>query len=171
MKIFLRLVILLILLVVTAYLIGSAIPAHQTHTRVITVRQTPENVFALLSDLPNFPKWNRNTVKLEMLPPIEGKEATRQTFKGNLVMTIVTSESTPPTRLVRSMGDNRGPFEGSWTYEISRTADGSQIVLTERSTMKNPLYRLMRKMFGPTKYMDEHLQDIAKNFGETTAVH
>jgi uncharacterized protein YndB with AHSA1/START domain len=170
MKILFRILILLILLAVAAYLVGNSIPARQTHTRTITLKQTPEAVFALLTDLPNFPKWNPNMVKIEMLPPIDGREATRQTFKGNMQMTIITSESTPPKHLVRSMGDVGGPFEGSWTYDISPTADGSQVVLTEQSEMKNPFFRLMVKIFGPTKYMDEHLQGMAKNFGETAVI-
>jgi uncharacterized protein YndB with AHSA1/START domain len=170
MKILFRILILLILLAAAAYLVGNSIPARQTHTRTITLRQTPEAVFALLTDLPNFPKWNPNMVKIEMLPPVDGKEATRQTFKGNMQMTIITSESTPPKHLVRSMGDVGGPFEGSWTYDISPTADGSQVVLTEQSEMKNPFFRLMVKIFGPTKYMDEHLQGMAKNFGETAVI-
>ena len=170
MKILFRILILLILLAVAAYLVGYSIPARQTHTRTITLKQTPEAVFALLTDLPNFPKWNRNMVKIEMLPPVDGKEATRQTFKGNMQMTIITSESTPPKHLVRSMGDIGGPFEGSWTYEISPTADGSQIVLTEQTTMNNAFFRLMAKLFGPTKYMDEHLEDMAKHFGETAVI-
>jgi hypothetical protein len=36
--------------------------------------------------------------------------------------------------------------------------------------MKNPFFRLMVKLLGPTKYIDEHLEDIAKNFGETAAI-
>jgi uncharacterized protein YndB with AHSA1/START domain len=171
MKILFRILILLIVLAVAAYLVGNSIPARQTHTRTITLKQTPEAVFALLTDLPNFPKWNPNMVKIEMLPPVDGKEATRQTFKGNMQMTIITSESTPPKHLVRSMGDVGGPFEGSWTYDISPTADGSQVVLTEQSEMKNPFFRLMVKIFGPTKYIDEHLQGMAKNFGETAVIH
>jgi uncharacterized protein YndB with AHSA1/START domain len=170
MKILFRILILLIVLAVAAYLVGNSIPARQTHTRTITLKQTPEAIFALLIDLPNFPKWNPNMVKIEMLPPVDGKEATRQTFKGNMQMTIITSESTPPKHLVRSMGDVGGPFEGSWTYDISPTADGSQVVLTEQSEMKNPFFRLMVKIFGPTKYMDEHLQGMAKNFGETAVI-
>ena len=68
------------------------------------------------------------------------------------------------------MGDNSGPFEGSWTYDISPTADGSQIVLTEQMTMNNACFRLMAKVFGQTKYMDEHLEDMAKHFGETAVI-
>jgi uncharacterized protein YndB with AHSA1/START domain len=170
MKILFRIILVLIVLAGAAYLYALSIPAHQTHTRTTTLKQTPDAVFALLTDLPNFPKWNHNMVKIEMLQPINGKEATRQTFKGNMQMTIITSESTSPKHLVRSMGDIGGPFEGSWTYEISPTADGSQIVLTEQATMNNAFFRLMAKLFGPTKYMDEHLEDMAKNFGETAVV-
>jgi uncharacterized protein YndB with AHSA1/START domain len=170
MKIFLRLVVILILLVGAAYLYALTIPAHQVHTRTTTLKQSPDAIFALLTDLPNFPKWNRNMVKIEMLPPVDGKEATRQTFKGNMAMTIVTSESTPPSRLVRSMGDVGGPFEGSWTYEITATADGTKVTITEDSTMKQPFFRLMSRLFGETKYIDEHLQDMAKHFGETAVI-
>jgi uncharacterized protein YndB with AHSA1/START domain len=170
MKILFRIILVLIVLAGAAYLYALSIPAHQTHTRTTTLKQTPDAVFALLTDLPNFPKWSRNMVKIEMLPPIDGKEATHQTFKGNMQMTIITSESMPPKHLVRSMGDIGGPFEGSWTYEITPTADGSQIVLTEQMTMSNAFFRFMAKLFGPTKYMDEHLEDIAKHFGETAVV-
>ena len=170
MKLLFRIILVLIVVAVAAYLYALSIPAHQTHTRTTTLKQTPEVVFALLTDLPNFPTWNRNMVKIEMIPPVDGKEATRQTFKGNMQMTIITSESTPPKHLVRSMGDNSGPFEGSWTYDISPIADGSQIILTEQMTMNNAFFRLMANLFGPTKYMDEHLAGMAKHFGEIAVI-
>ena len=167
MKILLRLIVLLLVLAVCLWFYARSLPAHTTHTRSITLKQSPETVFALLADLQNMPKWNSNMEKIEMLPPIDGKEATRQTFKGNMKMTIITSESTPPTHLVRTMVDDGGPFSGSWTYAISPTANGGTVALTEQSNVPNPFFRLMMRLFGPTKYLDEHLQDIAKNFGET----
>lgn len=171
MKILLRFILILVVLGIATYVYALSLPAHTTHTRTTTLKQTPDAIFALLTDMPNFPKWNKDMIKIEMLPPIDGKEATRQTFKNNMAMTIITSESAPPKHLVRSMGDNNGPFEGSWTYDISPTADGSQIALTEQSTMNSPLFRLMVKMFGPTKYMDQHLQGMAKYFGETAVIN
>jgi uncharacterized protein YndB with AHSA1/START domain len=170
MKILFRIILFLLVIVAGVYLYGRSIPAHQTHTRSINLKQTPEAVFALLTDLPNFPKWNRNMERIEILPPIDGKEASRQTFKGNMVMTIITSESAPPKHLVRSMVDS-GPFEGSWIYDITPAPDGSQVVLTEQSTMNSVLFRLISKLFSPTQYMDQHLSDMAKQFGEPAVIH
>ena len=170
MKIFLRIGISLLVLLGLLYLYAMSIPAQQTYTRTVTLRQSPETVFALLADVQKMPEWNRGLEKVEMLPRIDGKEATRQTFKGNMQMTIVATASEPPHRLVRAMGDIGGPFVGSWTYDIKPAAGGSEIALTERSEMKNPFFRLVVKTFGPTKYMDEHLEDLAKHFGETAAI-
>jgi uncharacterized protein YndB with AHSA1/START domain len=159
-------------LVGAAYLYARfALPAETTHTRSITLHQSPEAVFALLADWENMPKWNRNMEKIELLPPIDGRPATRQTFNGNMTMTIITREAKPPTRLVRTMADDGGPFVGSWTYEITPTPTGSsRVVLTEDSEINSPFFRLMMKLFDPRKYMDAHLEDMAKHFGETATV-
>ena len=170
MKWIVRILIFLVVLIGVAFAIGYVLPAHTTHTRTITIRQAPAVVFALLADVQGMPKWNRNMEKVEMLPPANGKEATKQTFKGNMVMTIITTESAPPTHLVRTMGDAAAPFSGSWTYEIAPLPEGSQISLTEQSEVKNPIFRLMVKVFGPTKYIDNHLAELAQHFGETATI-
>ena len=68
------------------------------------------------------------------------------------------------------MGDAGGPFVGTWTYEISPAKGGSTVVLTEVAEMQNPLFRVMTRIFGQTKYIDEHLEDLAKKFGETATI-
>ena len=167
MKWLLRILSFIVILVVLALAIGYSIPAHHQLTRTIDIKQTPDAVFGALADVQKMPEWNHNMEKVEMLPPVDGKETTKQTFKGGMTMTIVTAESSPPTHLVREMSDAGGPMVGSWTYEISPASDGSQVVLTEEATFKNPVFRLMVKIFGPAKHMDEHLVDLGKHFGET----
>lgn len=169
MKWIVRILVFLVVLIGVAFAIGYALPAHTTHTRTITIKQTPEAVFALLADVQGMPKWNRNMEKVEMLPPVDGKEATKQTFKGNMVMTIITTESSSPTHLVRTMAEG-GPFSGSWTYDISPLPEGSQVALTEQSEVNSPIFRFMVKIFGPTKSMDIHLADLAQHFGETATI-
>jgi hypothetical protein len=98
------------------------------------------------------------------------QKATKQSFKGEIVMTIITASSAPPHHLLRALGDPNGPFVGSWTYEISPADAGSKVVLTEVAGFKNPLFRVMTRIFGQSKYMDEHIEDLAKEFGETATV-
>ncbi|MGZ5564331.1 MAG: SRPBCC family protein [Chthoniobacterales bacterium] len=170
MKVLLGIVSVVLVVAVGACLYAFSLPENTTHTRTIALKQSPDAVFALLTDMPNLPKWNRNMEKVEMLAPIDGKEATREYFKGKMQMTVITSESTPPTHLVRTIGDNNTPFSGSWTYEIKPANGGSEVTLTEKSHIKNPFFRLMIKIFGATKYMDEHLQGMAEHFGETATI-
>ena len=170
MKWMLYTVVFIALVIGVTFLIGYALPARTTISRSINLQQTPEAVFAVLADVRRMAEWNRNTEKVEMLPPVGGKEATKQSFKGGMVMIIITAESTPPRHLVRTLGDTNTPFVGSWTYEISPADAGSKVVLTEVAEFKNPLFRVMTRIFGQTKYMDEHLEDLAKKFGETATV-
>ena len=79
---------------------------------------------------------NRNTEKVGNAPSVRGKETTNQSFKGGMVMTIITTESAPH-HLVRTLSDANGPFVGSWTYEISPADAGSKVVLTEVAEFKN----------------------------------
>ena len=129
-----------------------------------------DNAARVVGNVQRMAEWNRNTEKVEMLPSVGGKETTKQSFKGGMVMTIITTESAPPHYLVRTLSDANGPFVGSWTYEISPADAGSKIVLTEVAEFKSPLFRVMTRIFGQTKYMDEHLEDLAKKFGETPTV-
>ena len=167
MKWILRLILMLVVIVAIAFGLGYLVPAHHTLTRAVVVKQSPDRVFALLADLPNMPSWYHGVKKIEMLPPVDGKEVSRQTMDGNMVMTVVTTESSPPNRLVRTMGDDKAPFSGSWIYDITPTADGSRVVLTEDATVPNPLFRLLVRVSGPAKYLDQHLRDLARHFGET----
>lgn len=169
MKWLARILGILVLAIGLLIVVAFTSPARTKHTRTILLKQTPKAVSAALADVQKMPEWNQNMTKVELLPPSEGKETTKQTFKGGMTMTIVTTESLAPTHLVRAMRDDGGPFVGSWTYEISPTTDGSKVELTEVSEIKKPFFRLMVRIFGATKYMDEHLAGLAKHFGENAA--
>ena len=51
MRILLRVLVVLLVIGGGAYLYALSIPAEQTYTRTITLKQTPEAVFALLEDV------------------------------------------------------------------------------------------------------------------------
>lgn len=163
---------ILVVLILVLFLIGILMPARHTYTRSARLKKTADTIFSLLADVESMPKWSRNVQAVEKLPPVDGHEATRQTIKGSSVpMTIVTTESVRPSHLVRTMGgDKHAFFVGSWTYDITPTTDGCQVQLREEAEISMPIFRVMAKLFGATKYLDEHLLDIGNKFGETPVV-
>jgi hypothetical protein len=165
-RIFLAIVLLLVLLCVVAFLL----PARTEHTRSAELHQTPEAIFAVLSDVEKMPQWNRNIKAVDILPSIDGREATRQTFRDGMSVTIITSENLAPTHLVRETWDSAAPFSGSWSYDIAPTSDGSKVTIREKSEIRNPFFRLMVLMFGPAKYLNENLTDLGQHFGEKVKV-
>ena len=157
-------------LVIFVFIVGALLPARHTFTRSMRLRQPPAAVFSVLADVGGLTNWSRNVQRVELLPAVDGHEATRQTFKGGLVMTIVTSESESPSRLVRTMVDGEGPFSGSWTYELKPADGGCRVVLTEQGEFRIPPFRVLARILGLTKYADEHLEDLAKKFGEPAVI-
>ena len=86
-------------------------------------------------------------------------------------MTIVTTESVRPSRLVRTMGgDKHSFFVGAWTYDITPTTDGCQVQMRDDAEISMPIFRVLAKLFGATKYLDEHLLDIGAKFEETPMI-
>jgi hypothetical protein len=171
MKWLVRILGAVVVLAALAIAASFTLPAQSKHTRVIALKQTPEAIFTVLSDVGKFPSWNRSLEKIEMLPPIDGKEATKQTFKGGMTMTIVTTESLAPTHLVRTVrAGNGNAFSGSWTYQITPINEGTEVALTEKSYINNPMFRLMVWLVGSTKHVDHHLVDLGRHFGETPII-
>jgi uncharacterized protein YndB with AHSA1/START domain len=76
-----RILSLIILITVLLLVAGIMLPEHTTHTRTIVLKQSPEKIFAVLADIRNMPKWNRNMAKAEILSPTDGKEVSRQPSK------------------------------------------------------------------------------------------
>ena len=61
------------------------------------------------------------------------------------------------------------PFGGTWSYPISAEANGSRVRITERSEIKNTLFRfLARFVFGYTGTMEVFLicENLGEKFGE-----
>ena len=160
----------IVVLILLVFIIGALLPARQTFTRRMQLKQTPDAVFSLLANVAELPQWTRSVKTVEMLPPEKGREVTRQTFRNGMVMIITTSESLRPSKLVRKMSDANGTFSGSWSYEFTPTDGGCRITVTEQVEFPSPPFRVLARVFGFTKYVDERLQDIAAKFGEPAVI-
>jgi hypothetical protein len=108
--------------------------------------------------------------KLERLPDNAGHEVWRQ-FMGRNSFTLETTELSPPTRMVRTIADDRAMFSGNWTYDIQPdNAGGTIVTLTEHGHVPGRIPRfMMNRLVGYHFYLKKHLRQLAAHLGRADA--
>ena len=157
----------LIVSVVVVVVIGYALPKKHVAARAIALPTPPANVFALISDFQAAPAWRSDVRNVELLPPADGHFRFRETTK-NGALTMELIESTAPQRMITKIADPNLPFGGTWTFEITPTSEGSNLNITERGEIYNPVFRFVsRFILGYTATPDSYLKNVARKFGGT----
>jgi uncharacterized protein YndB with AHSA1/START domain len=142
--------------------------AHQI-TRSIVLKQSPETLWRTITDFANVPSWNASVAKIEKLPDQNGHDVWRESYKNGYDLTLETTETIAPARLVRSIADVGGPFTGRWEFVLTPVEEGCRVSITEYGEVANPYFRVMAKWFmRPEAHMELYLMALATKFGEKT---
>jgi uncharacterized protein YndB with AHSA1/START domain len=158
----------LVLLVAVVAVIGMMLPQNHVAARMVRVRHTPEQVFAIISDVEKVPTWRSEVTRVEILPLDDGRVMFRE--HGSDAVTYRVEASEPPRRRVVRIADANLPYGGTWTYELTPAADSApltQITITERGEVYNPIFRFMsRFVFSHHATIDAYLTALGKRLGE-----
>lgn len=167
--IFVILAILVLVLVAVAFA-GAMLPKQHRVTRSIELKQSPEAVWATVTDHVNEPKWRSEVESISRLADRNGHELVEEKYKNGDTMKVETVEVQPPTKLVRDVVDNP-IFSGRWTYLLTPTSTGTRLSITEEGVVPNPVFRLIsRFVIGHTTALDRFLHSLSTHFGETAAI-
>jgi hypothetical protein len=157
-------VILVVLVAVVALVVavGFALPVKHRATRQASFRATPEQLFALITNVEAFPSWRSSVQRVEQLPSEGGKQRFREVAaNGNI--TYVVDEQVPNRRVVTRIADRSLPFGGSWTYELLQgtSAESTVLRITEDGEVYNPIFRFVsRFVLGHHATLDRYLKDL-----------
>jgi len=150
--------------------VGAMLPKSHVVSRAITLHQSPEAVFAVISNFKDAPLWRPNVQGVEALPP-EGNLVRFREKSSDGAITYEVVESVAPRRVVRRIADPGLPFGGRWIYEIVPVAGGCRVNITERGEVYNPVFRFVsRFVLGQTLTLDTYLRNLGRHFGENPAV-
>ena len=119
-------------------LVGGLLPKDHSATRQARYRQPPEAIWKAITDVDAMPSWREGLKSVKHLPDKNGLPAHLEvTSMGEIPMETI--EMTPPRKLVRRIRDQKLPFGGTWTFEITPTTEGSTLRITEevRRAAKN----------------------------------
>lgn len=148
--------------------VGLSIPRQHTASRTLRTRQSPETIWSTITDYAGQPAWRKDLKTVERLPDKDGREVWREVYKEGSPLTMETTEAIAPSRLVRTIRDEGGPFSGRWEYEIKPDAGGgSSLTVTEHGEVPNPFFRFVsRFIIGHTYFMERFQKELAAKFGE-----
>lgn len=156
----------LILLVGIVALIGSRLPKSHVASRSILLRQSPQEVYAVVRDFGSAPKWRSDVKQMEVEAPQGGPVYFREVGKNGTVNYELVDD-VPGQRMVTRIRDTDLGYSGQWTYVFAAENGGTRVTIREDGEVSNVLFRFMsRYVFGHTATMDSYLTSLAKHFGE-----
>ena len=156
----------LISLALMVVLVGFLLPKQHVASRAISLHRKPEDVFQLISDFKAAPSWRPDVQEVELLSPADGHPRYREKSK-NATITMEVMESAPLSRMVTRIADKGLPFGGKWIFDISPTAEGCRLNITERGEIYNPVFRFVSRFFmGYQRTLDAYLRNVSHKFGE-----
>jgi uncharacterized protein YndB with AHSA1/START domain len=155
----------LALLVGIVALIGSRLPKSHAASRSVLLRQSPQEVYAVVRDFESAPRWRSDLKRIEVEtrpgePVYFREEAKHGTVNYELV------EDVPAQRMVTRIRDTDLGYSGQWTYLFTRENGGTRVTIREDGEVSNVIFRFMsRYVFGQTATIDSYLNSLAKHFG------
>lgn len=152
--------------------IGSMLPADHIVTRTMSLNQPPMQVWQVMNDFQSMASWHPQLSSVKRLSDRNGHEVWEESYGRNMIIPLETIDREPPRRLVRRIASTDLAFSGEWEYVITPTTNGGcQLTITERGTVRNPIFRfLSRFVMGHASTIENYQKAMATRFGETANI-
>jgi uncharacterized protein YndB with AHSA1/START domain len=150
-----------------AALIGCFLPRDHVARMTIDLNSPPGRVWSVIADFGGTTRWRHDVtgVKVSGQTPLRFVETSKH---GDVSYEVVNQE--PPREQVVRIVDDGQPFGGTWRWELEPHGDGTRLTITEAGFVKNPLFRVMAKLFfKPTQTMNGYLHDLARELNDDAA--
>ncbi len=158
MKWFVRLLIILGVLILTMFIVGSTLPENHTATATQKFSSSREEVWKVVTDFNAWPSWRTDLKEMR-----DSNNSFSEVAEDGEVIEYRIEDFTPPERLVTRIVTPDLAFGGSWTYELTPMEGGCSLTITENGEVYNPMFRFLSKYaFGHTTTMDQYLNDLKK---------
>ena len=152
------------------FVTGALLPVKHVATQSADFRKSPDAIWAAITDTAKFAAWRPNLKSAAPVDPADPRRGWTETWSHGEQVPIEILEWAPSQRLVTRLGAGMA-FGGTWTFELSPTATGTRLRITEHGEVYNPIFRFVsRFVIGHTASMRDYLKALGKSFGEETQV-
>jgi hypothetical protein len=148
--------------------IGAMLPVKHHASRKARYQVAPEALFAVLSGPPD---WRSGLKSYGELPAENGRRRWYEEDKWGDKMTFELVESRAPARMVVRIADQGAPFGGTWTFDVSPAAGGSEVRIAEDGEIYNVIFRFVARYFyGYHRSIESFLKDLGAKFGQRVEI-
>lgn len=163
-------IVVLLVIVVVAW--GMSLPRTHRATSEIRLRNSPEEVWAIVRDPAALLGTWPDLKSVRRLEDQAGREIWEEEV-GGFPMRLIVSEAVPPSRLVTTIdADPEAAFGGRWVHELEPANGGTRVRVTEDGWIGNPVFRVMANVMGLHRSIDGYLRALGSRLGqEVTPVH
>src|SRR5262245_813906 len=124
--------VVLVALLDVVLVIGYRLPREHVASRTLVSKQSPEALWAVITDHAREPSWRPGLKKVERTWDARRWEVWRETYSSGDTLSLATAEFQPPARMVRLITDENIPFGGRWEYKVEpEKGGGSRLTITE----------------------------------------
>ncbi len=155
-------------LIVIVVAVGAVLPVKHVATRRARFKRPPEAVWAAI-DGPQ--DWRPGAANYELLPERDGRRVWREDIGQGQSVTFERVSAEPNRRLETRIVSTGIPFGGAWLYELSPTASGTELRITENGEVYNVIFRFVsRFIMGHATSIEQSLRALGKRFGENVVI-
>jgi len=147
------------------FVYGKRIPVGHVIAVEVALKKSPQEVYALIADVPGHARWAPRVRSVTAADPHEGKPTFRMRVDRHEFVIAVTAAEPPRAFALTILGDTM--FSGVWRWDITPTPTGCTVRLTERGEIYAALARAMVRVTGmEAKFLLRNLSGLAKHLGE-----
>ena len=159
----------LIAIVAVVAIVGLLLPRDHVASTTTHINAPPDSVWEAITDVRDYPRWRAGVTSVDILST-EGALRWRENGSDGPI-TYERTEEQRPHRIVSRIADESLPFGGSWTYQLAPESGGTNLTITERGYVTNPLFRFMaRFVFGHHRTQEEFHRALGRRFGHDVAI-
>ena len=146
-------------------MVGLGLPRGHVASGSAVVSASEAEVWEAITGFEKMSAWRSGITRVERGEDQGGKAVWIEYSKSG-AMAMAVEELVEGERMVTRIADERLPFGGTWTFELSGEDGGTRVRITEDGFVKNPIFRFVsRFVMGHHATLERYLKDLGKKFG------
>lgn len=123
------------------YAYGTSKPDEHHATVSATFSASADDVWALLADFEERPRWRPRVTRIARLPDEGGKEIWRELDAGDDRFDFVVVEDQRPRLVLAVARPEDLGMTATWEFTVEPNGQGSVVTVAERADIDNPFFR------------------------------